>query len=233
MAAALLARALGVEPRGTASRPRRLPRPAAPHGEGGRARRRHLLRRLEGHQHRRHSPLARRASPDGSVHLILGGSHKGEDLLRARAGGAEQGEARVYLIGESAASDIEAVLGAAVPGRAQRHAGAAVGAAARYARPGRPWSCRRPAPASTSSATSSTGANVPGLVRDILGRRDRWPRSSPSTACCSPSWCCSCLRIGDGLLGLGAAGRGRGLALELRSWSSRERRRSASWRWRW
>ncbi|MDY7091712.1 MAG: UDP-N-acetylmuramoyl-L-alanine--D-glutamate ligase [Acidobacteriota bacterium] len=72
--------------------------------------------------------------PDGRVHLILGGRHKGDDLAPLARLAAVKAQ-RVYLIGE-AAEEMSTALGSAV---AQEHSGtleAAVSSAARRARSG-------------------------------------------------------------------------------------------------
>lgn len=133
MAAALLARALGVESealrrglRGFRGLPHRMEKVTEIGGvtyydDSKGTNTGATLRSLEG-------------LPDGSVHLILGGSDKGEDysvlapVVRAKA-------ARVYLIGESA-GDIQAALGDGVPAETSGTLERAVESAVRHARPG-------------------------------------------------------------------------------------------------
>jgi UDP-N-acetylmuramoylalanine--D-glutamate ligase len=79
--------------------------------------------------------VALRSFPPGSIHLILGGTGKGQDFSPLRDAVAT-GCASVHLIGEAAEPIGEALAGIAVPAERDMTLDAAVAAAARAARPG-------------------------------------------------------------------------------------------------
>ncbi len=106
---------------------------------------------------RRRPPSRSEGFEDGTVHLILGGRNKGADLARADADRAAEGPPRLpdRRVGgrlRSGARRGRAAGALGDPG-ARRALGGRAGAGR-----ARPWCSRRPAPASTSSATSSTAA---------------------------------------------------------------------------
>ncbi len=133
MAAALLARAVGVEPAVL---------PAALRAFRGLPHRMVKVRELGGVTYFDDSKGTNMAAaaksleglPDGSVHLILGGRHKGDDPAQL-APLVERKARRVYLIGEAAAA-FEAAFAAHAPCEQAETLANAVASASRQARPG-------------------------------------------------------------------------------------------------
>ncbi len=126
---------------------------------------------------------------DGTVHLILGGRNKDADLATLTPMVARKAR-RAYLIGEAAA-EFAAALGDAVPFELSETLDRAVQSAA------------------AAGAAGRGGRAVAGLrqlrsVQELQSPRRRlpgtgpghprggapWLRSSRSTRCSSPSWCC-------------------------------------------
>ena len=149
--------------------PRRRPvrRTAAPHPPHPRAPRRGLVRRLQGHQRRRHVEVARRVPrPLGAPHPRRG--RQGPGLCTAARVGRAQGQGGLPHRRRRARDRAGAC-------RAPRRRGARPRSSARWSKRTRPppaatsCCCRRPAPASISSPTSRTAG---------AGSRSWWRRST-------------------------------------------------------
>ena len=124
---------------------------------------------------------------DGTVHLILGGRNKDADLATLTPMVRRKAR-RAYLIGE-AAEEFAAALAGAVPIERSGTLDRAVRSAAEQALPGDAV-VLSPACASFDQFRNFNhrGDVFQELVHGL--RRPEWLRSSPSTRCSSPSWCC-------------------------------------------
>ena len=220
---AALALCAGHRPRraGPAACPARVSRPAAPR----RARRRHRRRRATIDDSKGTNVGATVAALEGlgrKVVVILGGDGKGQDFSPLKAAVARHARAAM-LIGRDGAADrrrASRLRRAGADGR--RHA--TPPSAWRPIRRGRATPCcfRRPAPASTCSATTSTAPGIrrggapPGggamsggaqvftsVRRPMPGSARRRTRSAAALAGAGPA----AVRAGDGLFGLDRHGR--------------------------
>ena len=173
----------------------------------------------------RASPTARSADPRRPG--------QGRRPRPLRAAGARQGARALVLLGE-AAEKIAARSPA--PRRSSRRGTLRARRAPRPPRAARPGDvggcCRRPAPASTSSATTSSAAEqFQRLVRALPAEVEcRWLRSSPSTASLFTDRAVAPgrSRAGDGLLGAARRSARRPGRQPASSSSRRPRRWSAS-----
>ena len=171
MAAAAAALALGLADRGGARGPAQLRGRPAPPRAGPRARRRPLRQRLEGDQRRLgRSPASR--SFEGGVHLILGGSLKGETFERLAEPVRERCVA-CYLIGEAAAAPRRG------PGRARA---ARVSTCSRAAPWSGPWSRRRPRAQPGEVVLLSPACASFDQFRDFEAARRALPRAGRGAA---------------------------------------------------
>ncbi len=174
LAALLAGRLAGATPAEARRGAARLPRAAAPHGAGRRGERRRLLRRFQGDQRRRGRRRAGRFSAAGGADRRR--PRQGR-RLRAAGGGAGRGRARRGADRRGGRSHRGGARRVAQRCRSMRAASMeeAVGdGGARWRARATPWCCRRPAPASTCSATTRTAPTCsarPCARRSRAGRR--------------------------------------------------------------
>ena len=132
-------------------------RPAAPPGARRDAPRRRVVRRLQGHQRRRHaSPRCEGLAQQGGADPRRRG--QGPGLLAARAARCAAHASHVLLIGRDAPLIEKAIARRACRWSAARSLEEAVERAAQLAKPAKRCCSRRPARASTCSATTSIAA---------------------------------------------------------------------------